>query len=147
MKRKNSGFTLVEILVGVSILGGAILAFVGSSNFLSKKNKDTQESIVISNYVNGLYNSIQSNLDLYQVTYDSKEFYGTTSPKDLQDKLPIAWNSTMMVDKADCPLCPGRLGYIIEPVNGYRGLFKLTIRVTHPKIVGFKDYTMILIGK
>lgn len=147
MIKNNRGFSFVEVSVGAAILGIALVAFIGSSNFFNKRTKDSQESILISNYVSGIYNSIQSNLDLYQVTYDSKEFYDTTSPEKLQEKLPLGWDSTQISKKETCNGCPGRMGYIIEPISGYRGLYKLTVRVTHPKIEGFRDYTMILVGK
>lgn len=148
MKKNNAyGFSLVELMIGVGILGVSIVVYIGSSDLFFKKNKSIQESVIISNYVNGIYNNIQSNLDLYQVSYNSKKFYEMTSPEELKKNLPIAWDSTKFTDKANCPECPGRMGHILEPVNGYRGLYKLTIRVIHPKIEGFMDYTMLLVGK
>jgi prepilin-type N-terminal cleavage/methylation domain-containing protein len=147
MIKYNRGFSFVEVTVAAAILSMAIVAFMGSTNFFNKRTKDSQESILISNYVGGIYNSIQSNLDLYQVTYDSKDFYDTTSPEKLQEKLPLGWDSTQISKKETCSGCVGRMGYIIEPISGYRGLYKLTVRVTHPKIEGFRDYTMILVGK
>lgn len=110
MIRNNKGFSFVEVTVGAAILGIALVAFIGSSNFFNKRTKDSQESILISNYVSGIYNSIQSNLDLYQVTYDTKDFYDTTSPEKLQEKLPLGWDSTQISKKRNLQWMPWKNG-------------------------------------
>lgn len=141
------GFTFVETLVAAAVLGASVVIFSGVTKYFNQKNKDTIEAVVVSNYVNTIYNNIQSNLNIYQISYDSKAFHDAKSPDALAKILPLAWDHKVVTDVEKCPSCPGRMGYVIEPVNGYRGLFKLTIRVTHPKIEGFKDYVMLLIGK
>jgi prepilin-type N-terminal cleavage/methylation domain-containing protein len=146
-KMINKGFSLVELMVSVAIFGTVVVIYIGITKNFYQSNKGILETTVVNNYVNGIYNNIQSNIELYQVSYDSSKFRNMTSALSLQQNLPIAWDATKLEDVTSCPLCPGRMGYIIEPVIGYRGLYKLTIRVTHPKIIGFKDYVMLLVGK
>lgn len=145
--KNSAGVTFIELMVGAGILGLAVVMYMGASNFFLKKNKETLEGVVLSNYVNAIYNSMQSNLDLYQITYDSKSFHENTSPEFLRKNLPMAWDFKTITKVSECEECPGRLGYIVEPVSGYRGLYKLTVRATHPNIQGFRDYKLLLIGK
>lgn len=143
----NKGFSFVELMVAVSIFGTFVVIYIGITKNFYLNNKNVLETTVVNNYVNGIYNNIQSNIELYQVSYDSTSFINMTSAAALKQNLPLAWDSQKLSSVSSCPACPGRMGFIIAPIPSYRGLYKLTIRVTHPKIPGFKDYIMLLVGK
>lgn len=145
--KNQKGFTLVEVLIAGGILAAVVYWFAGGTTFLSKRNKQLEELMIMERHVNALYENIQSNIDVYQVTYDPREFNDNADPSKLKDYLPMAWDMKILTDVKNCKECPGRMGYVIVPLDGYRGLYKLTIRATHPKVPVFKDYSFLINGK
>jgi prepilin-type N-terminal cleavage/methylation domain-containing protein len=143
----KKGFTLVEVMIAAGILGGILYWFSGGTSFLSTRNKQLEELMIMERHVNSLYENIQSNIDVYQITYDPKEFNSNTDPTNLNKYLPLAWDMKILTNVNNCMQCPGRMGYVIVPLDGYRGLYKLTIRATHPKVLLFKDYNFLINGK
>lgn len=145
--KKQNGFTIVEVMIAVAILGAFAYYFAGGGDFLSSRNKQIEELMVMDRHVNNLYENIQSNIDIYQITYDPKDFNDNSDPTKINAYLPMAWDLKVLTDVASCTKCPGRMGFVIIPLDGYRGLYKLIVRVTHPKIPKFKDYTFLINGK
>lgn len=145
--KNQKGFSLFEVMVSVGVLGAVVYYFSGGTSFLSQKNKQLEELMIMDRYANILYENIQSNTDVYQITYDPKEFLDNSDPSKLKTYLPLAWDIKVLTDVNNCSHCPGRMGFIIVPLDGYRGLYKLTIRATHPKVPLFKDYTFLINGK
>lgn len=145
--RNQKGFSLVEVMVALGVLGVVVYYFSSGTSFLSQRNKQLEELMIMDRHVNTLYENIQSNSDVYQITYDPKEFNDNADPSKLKDYLPLAWDLKILTDKKNCEVCPGRMGYVIVPLDGYRGLYKLTIRATHPKVQGYKEYNFLINGK
>lgn len=145
--KNQKGFTFPEVMIAIGILGALVYNFSGGSSFLSKKNKQLEELMAMERHVNSLYENIQSNIDSYQITYNPREFYSNSDPRKLNEYLPLAWDMKVLADVKGCGRCPGRMGFIIAPLDGYRGLYKLTIRATHPKVPNFKDYNFLINGK
>ena len=145
--KNQKGFSLVEVLVASGVMGALIYVFGSGSAFLSSKNKNLEELMLMERHVNSLYENIQSNIDVYQITYDPTNFNNNADPTKIAKYLPIAWDMKKLTTVSSCKSCPGRMGFIIVPLQGYRGLYKLTIRVTHPKIPNFKDYSFLINGK
>ena len=145
--KNNNGFSFIEILVALSILGAFIFYFTGGNSDLLKRNKNLEELMIMERHVNSLYENIQSNIDIYQITYNPKDFNNNADPTKIKKYLPIAWDMNNLTTVSDCSECPGRMGFVIVPLEGYRGLYKLTIRVTHPNISVFKDYLFLINGK
>ncbi len=147
MMNNQKGFTLVEVMVTAGVLGTVLYLFTNGSSFLSQRNKQLEELMIMERHVNSLYENIQSNIDVYQITYDPKEFNDNADPSKLAAYLPMAWDMKILTSVKNCTECPGRMGYAIVPLDGYRGLYKLTIRATHPKVPAFKDYVFLINGK
>lgn len=134
-------------MIAVGVLGVLAYNFVGSTSFLSSRNKQIEELMIMERHVNNLYENIQGNIDIYQITYNPDEFLANSDPSKINDYLPLAWDLKILTDKNSCSDCPGRMGYVIVPLDSYRGLYKLTIRVTHPKVPQFKDYFFLINGR
>ncbi len=146
MKNKN-GFSFIEVLATSGVLAVIIYVFGSGSTFLTSKNKNIEELLALEGHVNSLYENIQSNVDLYQISYSSVEFDQNSDPTKLATYLPMVWNTKVLTSPESCKECPGRMGFVIVPLNNYRGLYKLTVRATHPKIQAFKDYNFLINGK
>lgn len=156
-KLKKSGMTLIELMVSMGILSVVMYQFISGSSFIQGFYHTTQNTLAMEDVALSVYENIRGNVNLYQIDFAPTNFTSTISYTDLQTKLPYAWDSKKIIDQNTCPIdpttslkvCPlGRLGYMISPISGYRGLLKLTIRVTHPDILAnkFKDYTFLING-
>lgn len=143
----QKGFSLLEVMVAAGVMGVILYLFTDGTSFLSQRNKQLEELLIMERHVNALYENIQSNIDVYQITYNPREFNQNSDPSKIEKYLPMAWDMKVLTDVKNCPTCPGRMGFIIVPLDGYRGLYKLTIRATHPKVPAFKDYIFLINGK
>lgn len=133
--------------MSMGMLGVATYLLIGSSQVLQKQNKDIRESVAMERFTNLYYDRINSNINLYKITYDPTNFLDAVTPTEIENNLPLAWNANLMTDKDKCTNCKGRMGYVIVPVDDYRGLYRLTIRFTHTeRIKGYKDYTFLITG-
>lgn len=140
--------TLAEMMVGLGLFSIVTYQFIGGSNFLRTFSNETAESVSLENIVNSIYENVSTNISLYKVDYDPEEFLKAVSANELEKKLDYAWSKDQFVPKAECPQCPGRLGYVLVPIANYRGLYQLIIRVTQKeKIEGFRDYTYLISGR
>lgn len=157
-KKAQQGFTLVEIMVATAVLGAIIYSFTGSSRYIDRSVKKTENDIVIRRGVLDLYESIRSTGATFQVTTDPTTFKQMTSKDTLMKELPLAWNEDGIIDASycvqkaasgNCDHYKGRMGFIIEPHPNpkFRGVYKLTIRVVHKDLIeNFEDYEFIING-
>jgi prepilin-type N-terminal cleavage/methylation domain-containing protein len=145
--KNQAGFTFMEVMATAAILGVVSYSFIGSNKFLSQSNKDINSKLSVERAALSLYRSIQTNTGAFQVTNRPADFYKMINVNELYDTLPIAWNETGVYDVSECPHCLGRMGYALAPMLQYRGLYTLTIRITHKKLIdGFKDYIFVIHG-
>ncbi|MFG1485298.1 hypothetical protein [Halobacteriovorax sp. RZ-2] len=144
----QKGLTLAEIVVAAGLFGVTVYAFLGGQNVFQSASKKSRSQIIQYNIVHSLYRKVASNSAIFQVDLDSEKFLSMTSLKDLNEKLPLAWNDKLVTSTEDCLSCPGRMGYILVPHPDYRGLYKLIIRVTHRKYIKtFKDFEFVISGE
>lgn len=66
----------------------------------------------------------------------------------LNAPLPIAWSDTDFTSRANCPQCPGEMGYWIQPMEGagMSGFLRIKLRVKHKRLYpdnGYRDYTFM----
>lgn len=148
----------MEVMVATAILGSIIYSFTGSSRYIDRNVKKTQNDIVTRRAVLDLYESVRSTGATFQVTTDPTRFKAMTSKDELLKELPIAWNEDGMVDADKCAASSttgtcdhykGRMGFVIEPHPNptFRGIYKLTIRLVHKDLIeNFEDYEFIING-
>ncbi|MBS1971605.1 MAG: prepilin-type N-terminal cleavage/methylation domain-containing protein [Bdellovibrionales bacterium] len=123
MKLNQKGFTILEVLVALAmIVTVGSLFSLGFLNYQAIHLKAVNSSIVMKQ-INNLVESIRPNLQAYQINFDSNTQLSA-------DNLPMAWNKDYIGRVEDCPDCPGRLGYTIQPTT-QSGLFLVNVMVTH----------------
>jgi hypothetical protein len=141
--RNNRGLTFVEILVTAALIVVVIIAITNSlslsQNFLTRiRGKRNRDRVVASTLQN-----VVENVSLFQKNFDTTPNW----TNKLLDPavLPIAWDQNNISTATACPKCPGRMGFIIQPVDNVPGINRLTIRVTHQTLIqGYQDYVFIL---
>jgi type II secretory pathway pseudopilin PulG len=139
----NRGFSIVENIVAVGISVVAMAGIVSGLFYMKKMGgeavlRSTEEKEIIQ-----VIENVRTGIDKYQVTYDTTE---AVREKLLAlEKLPGAWGPDKISFAKDCPSCPGRYGFIIQPYDTYRGLYMVTVRISHndwPE--KYKDYQFVV---
>ncbi len=162
MKFKNllsaKGVTLMEAIVASAVLVTMALAlsslFLQEQKGLKQLSGTSSKESIIQNFIFDMIESIahqQINYrDSQEVNEEGKKFTDIRlDPKNLQ----FVWDEGRIARPQDCPACKGRLGFIIQPLTGFRGLYLVTLRVTHPTLIsnkdglGFADYQMVVRDK
>ncbi|HEY8279619.1 MAG TPA: type II secretion system protein [Bdellovibrionota bacterium] len=133
MMRNQRGFTLLEVMFALGILiVGTYLAAEGV-NQIEDLSKDTRTLSATERQINLIVDNIRTGLGNYQISYD----YSREAKEELLDlkKLPMAWAAGVVEEVAKCEpkkTCPqGRYGFVVQPVERFRGLYTVTLRMTH----------------
>lgn len=147
MKLKSSGFSIIEVLVSVGILGIITTVFVGGLSQFRDISRQTDLLSSSDKQINDIAENIRANFHYYQVNFD----YTATTMNSLLavNSLPMAWDVGISVPAAQCTSCKGRYGFIIQPVDAFRGLFTVRLRFTHQDWGNgnFKDYIVLVSSK
>ncbi|MBT3235069.1 MAG: prepilin-type N-terminal cleavage/methylation domain-containing protein [Bdellovibrionales bacterium] len=139
--RGRSGFSMIELMVGISLLGVISWGVFNGVEMWNGQFDDMQEISTGHNIVSEILNSLVVRGPFLQV--DQTDDAGITILTDWKNsnKLPMAWSKGGAVyPVVECSAsnfdgsCPrGRYGFIVKPVTGFRGLYKVTILITHPE--------------
>lgn len=136
------GFSLVEIMVSLAIIAGTTLGLNGAIGNMAKDMSVVKVSSTSKNIVEDLINAYTTRASSLQIDY------GADTPAQILRNLPIAWddngNRTPVI--ACQPKCPkGRLGVVVKPITGAKGLYEMTIKIKHEE---WKDdkYIVLVIG-
>lgn len=127
--RNQKGLSILEVLIGFAMIALVGSFFVSGMVGLRKVAKDSGTKNSIYKQINDVIESIRPNVKMYQVNY-------FTSDEEREralavDKLPMAWGNGVIADKKDCAACPGRYGFVIQAYPNMRGLYLVTLRMTH----------------
>lgn len=153
MLKNRSGQTIIESLIGAAILGIMFLILVSG---LSALRQGSRNNLVLSsseNQINNIADNIKSGIENYQINYNYDSVGSSANLDKALDplNLPMAWDANHDALKADCSSCPGTYGYIIQPLEAYRGLYQVTLRMTHKdweeKGEHFRDYIFMVSTK
>jgi prepilin-type N-terminal cleavage/methylation domain-containing protein len=139
--KNRSGFTLIEVMVGVALLGVISWGVFNGVKMWNTEFQDMQQTSTGYNIVAEILNSVAVRGQYLQVDYSDDPGVTILSTWDNDDELPMAWNKSGVVyPVAECSAgdfpgnCPrGRYGFIAKPITGFRGLYKITIMITHPE--------------
>lgn len=142
------GYTFIEILLSMGLLSIVTFSFMGG--IVSLKG-NTRESMVLSSserQVDDIAENIKASVENYQVNFDYKN--GKSNSLNLES-LPMAWDVGVLSTKVECPDCAGTYGYVIQPMEQFRGLYQVTLRMTHKSWAAkgekYRDYVFVVSAK
>lgn len=140
------GQTILETLIGSALIAIVGLAFVGGIIALRNTAKQTLVLSSTEKQIADIAENIKAGVENYQVNFDYSEesLAAALDP----EKLPMAWDNGISVQRKDCETCSGTFGYTIQPYEAYRGLYKVTLRMTHKSWPEkFRDYIFVMSAK
>ncbi|MEK2645688.1 hypothetical protein [Bdellovibrio sp. BCCA] len=144
----NRGQTIVESLVGLGLIAIVGSAFIGGMVSLRNTSRSTVVMSSSEKQIADIAENIKSGVENYQVNFNYKTAAGEMLAPD---SLPMAWDNGKVALREDCPDCAGTYGYVIQPYESYRGLYKVTLRMTHKmwaaKGEPYKDYIFVVSAK
>lgn len=145
----NKGQTIIEALVGFAMIVIVGFAFTGGMVALRNTTRDTVMMSSTDKQVSDIAENIKAGVENYQVNFDYSD-EGAEVALAL-DNLPMAWDNGINKPRKECPDCAGTYGYIIQPFESFRGLYRVTLRMTHKswaaKNEKYRDYTFVMSAK
>jgi hypothetical protein len=145
MHLNNKGQSILESLVGLGLIVVVGFALVSGILALRKTSKGTVNLSATERQINDIAENIKAGVENYQVNYNYKDDIDVLlNPKDL----PMRWDIGVAVPKKQCPDCYGSFGYVIVPYEKFRGLYKVTLRMTHKNWTEpYRDYVFVVSAK
>lgn len=139
----QKGVTLIEALISLALITVVVMSVTNSlrmaDQFFSKAKLKRDRDQIVSSTLQGVLQNISLYQKNYQLTDQAREALLAES------KLPFAWSENVFTTVDQCPTCPGRVGYIIEPLPNMGGLNQVTVRITNKNLFqGFQQYVFIL---
>ncbi|WII71579.1 hypothetical protein QJS83_14005 [Bdellovibrio sp. 22V] len=141
----NKGQTIIEALVGLGLITIVGFAFTGGMVQLRKTTAKTVNFSSTEKQVNDIAENIKAGVENYQINFNYKD-EGTSNALALEN-LPMAWDVGKVLPRSECKECAGTYGYTIQPYGDYRGLYKVTLRMTHKTWSEPKDYIFVVSAK
>jgi hypothetical protein len=149
--RDQSGMGLVEALVAAALLAVVIYWSTTAVNSLNVQSRASALALSRDQMVESLMVALRGNLGQFQMNFSPMDPGSVPTPLANPSSLPMAWSDTVLTEVNNCPSCPGRLGYSIQPISGdyVHGLRLISIRVIHPALNGGnpKDYQIVVSEK
>ncbi|WP_413587400.1 type IV pilus modification PilV family protein [Bdellovibrio sp. HCB274] len=143
----RNGQTIVEALVALGLISVIGLTFAGGMVSLRNTSKASLMASATDRQVSDIAENIKAGVQEYQVNFN----YDQTKIDDYLpvDKLPMLWDVGRVAERGSCDTCKGSYGYIIQPYEVYRGLYLVTLRMTHESWAPdkFRDYTFVVSAK
>lgn len=143
----KKGFTIIEGIVALALISTVVVVFFEGikqfrlvafrANVLSSNEKQ----------INDIAENIRANFQNYQVNFD----YTSTKLNQLLtiNNLPMAWDLGVNLPVSQCTTCRGKYGFVIQPLDSFRGLYTVTLRFTYQDWGAgvYKDYVFLVSAK
>ena len=148
LKLTQQGSSTIELMAGAAAILISVAAFISLYLYSLSLTKNIQLTSTTSKLVGTILENVRNSSQNMQVNFD----YTTAAGDFLNvNQLPMAWDDGLITTAASCPGCPGRYGYTIQPYEQQRGLYIVTVRLTHTKWKtenpSYRDYTFVTSGK
>ncbi|QDK45293.1 hypothetical protein DOM22_09075 [Bdellovibrio sp. ZAP7] len=149
MKKLNSrGQTIVESLVALGLISFIGLIFFGGLVQLRKTTSDSLLDSATDRQIADIAENIKAGVQKYQVNFNLDKAALETLLKP--ENLPMVWDVGVVAEKGQCDRCQGTYGYVIQPFDKYRGLYMVTLRLSHKSWLPhetYRDYNFIVSAK
>ncbi|XGC79882.1 hypothetical protein ACES2L_11130 [Bdellovibrio bacteriovorus] len=151
--KNQKGISILESLLGMAMITLVGSFFISGTLSLKKVAKESTTKNSLYKQINDVIESIRPNVRMYQINY-----LGTDQERNnalALDTLPMAWGNGLITTAEKCRACPGRFGYVIQTYPGMKGLYLVTVRLSHkdwaestsvtnPSAFGFVDYQFVV---
>ncbi|MBX2993918.1 MAG: type II secretion system protein [Bdellovibrionaceae bacterium] len=145
--KSQSGFSIVETIVAAAIGIIVISGLITGAYYIRKMSSTVQIRSTEEKQIAQVIENIRSSIETYQITYNDDD----ATPEDTREaalkieNLPMAWSADVITTAQECKNCPGRFGFVIQPFERMRGLYLVTLRLTHIEwSEGSKDYQFVV---
>lgn len=145
MRKPQGGFAIVENLVSLVIILMATAALMTAIVVYRKVARSVETQSSQEKQVLQIIENVRTSMENYQISFA----LGDAERDRLLavSKLPMAWDAQIVTAKENCGSCPGRFGYVVQPFEGMRGLYLVTMRMTHKDWHIPKDYEFVVSAK
>lgn len=148
VRKRSAGFTLLEFLFTSSIVMIIVSALISAVVYVTKQTTRARVMVAQDRQVQAIMGNLRANLRLYApISTPSTASSSAQTVKDKLANLPMAFSDSVLVPVEQCTECPGRLGFVIQPLDeSMPDLYMVTLRIMN-KIwygdKGFRDYRFI----
>lgn len=110
----------------MGLIGIVTVGIMAGSNLLFKVEGETSRILDAGKVVSGLIETIRADPVLYQANFSPP----TVTDNELLNvnQLPLALRPGYFGPADQCPECRVRIGFVLRPLAGQMGLFKLVVR-------------------
>lgn len=147
--KNQRGVTLLEIMFAMGILALGTYLTIEGVDQLSESTRSTKNISSTERQIAMIVDNIRTSLGQYQINYDPSS---ATKQEALElDSLPMEWDPGVerlaipecLADKKKC--LGGRYGFVVQPLEEPRGLYTVTLRMTHRDWKEpFREYTFLV---
>ncbi|MEK2646138.1 hypothetical protein [Bdellovibrio sp. BCCA] len=135
--KNNKGISIIESLLGLAMITLVGSFFISGVLGMKKIAKDSGTKNSVYKQINDVIENIRPNVRMYQINYVQTDEERNNALA--LDKLPMAWGNGKLEPKETCPGCPGRYGFVIQAYPGIKGLYLVTVRLSHKDWEGSSD--------
>ncbi|MCM2277803.1 MAG: type II secretion system GspH family protein [Oligoflexia bacterium] len=129
MKRED-GLTLIELMISAGLIIIVALGVATSFTYARKSSVTVGAQRQSSDVGMGILQQTTDAFTKYQVNFnDTASMNDSGGVFPMNAPLPIAFSREIYSSAEECPSCPGRMGFVIQPLSGYRGMYRATIRI------------------
>ncbi len=125
----NKGTSIIEIAIICVVLGVLSLSMLNLFVANLKEFQRIKFKKNMNHDITNIVEVVRANVIAQKINFDSSEVSKTYEL--LSNNLPWAWSQNKIYPVAECPDCPGRFGYTIQPIENIRGIFRVTIKITN----------------
>ncbi|WII72309.1 hypothetical protein QJS83_00315 [Bdellovibrio sp. 22V] len=121
--------SIIEALLGMAMITLVGSFFISGTLSMRKVAKESGTKNSVYKQINDVIENIRPNVRMYQINY-----YPTDEARNAAlalDKLPMAWGNGTISTVEKCKACPGRYGFVIQAYPGMKGLYLVTVRLSH----------------
>jgi hypothetical protein len=132
----------MEAVISLSVFSFSMMTMLSMMNYVTSQQDRVRLLKIQDRQVLAIVANIRARLKMYRMTPIPADDI-TADPVAYQAALdaqkysfPLAFSKTVMTTSENCPSCPGRISYIIQPYKLQPGLAKVTVWIKNPELLG-----------